>query len=300
MVARMHHQIAKSPAVALTGIGGRYVQPAWLGLSLLGLGGLAYILAMPSLHGADAVAYWLVDPANPYANGGDGALGGTGAFRYSPAAAIVLDPLGLLPWPVFIGAWTALAVGALWVLGGRWALALLAFPAVWLDVAYGNVNVFLAVALVAGLRWPATWSVLLLTKVTPGAVIGWYVGRRDWRALAIIAGVVGVAVLVSSALTGPGLWVEWVSVLAAGSGQEAFGIRLAVPLLPRLVVAFALSVYAGMTDRAWLLPIAMVMAMPVLWPIAFAPLVAWVRLGTSRPSRTPRPRTLQLRPTPSP
>jgi hypothetical protein len=53
---------------------------------------------------------------------------------------------------------------------------------------------------------------------------------------------------------------------------------LPIPLIPRAVAATLLIAWGAWTDRRWVLPVAVTLAMPVLWPIAFVPLVALWRV----------------------
>ncbi len=62
----------------------------------------------------------------------------------------------------------------------------------------GNVHMLLALAIVLGFRWPATWSFVLLTKVTPGIGLLWFAVRREWRSLAIALGATAVLVTLSA------------------------------------------------------------------------------------------------------
>ena len=73
---------------------------------------------------------------------------------------------------------------------------LLAFPPVALNLVDGNIHLFLAVAIALGFRYPALWSVVLLTKVTPGVGLLWFAVRREWRSLRIALGVTGAIVAV--------------------------------------------------------------------------------------------------------
>ncbi len=99
-----------------------------------------------------------------------------------------------------------LVATAIW-LGGRRALWVLAFPPVALELYYGNVNLLIAAAIALGFRYPAAWSFVLLTKVTPGVGLLWFAVRREWRQLAIALGVTAVIVAASVALDGR-LWAR--------------------------------------------------------------------------------------------
>lgn len=240
----------------------------WPGLTILGA--LFVVASFIPPHGYDLIAYWQVDPAHPYTV--TEGLSGQGVFRYAPPVALLFAPLELLSWPVVCAVWLVLQLGALYLVCGRWALAAVVYPPVWLDLVYGNVNVMLAAAIVAG-----AWAFPLLTKVTPGISLAWYVGRRDWRMLAVTATTTAAIVGASLVIQGPAVWSEWFATLTASVGQPLPFDALHVPLLPRLIAAGALALWGGWTARRWTLPVAFVLAMPVLWVIAFAPLVALAR-----------------------
>ncbi|HEX5239893.1 MAG TPA: glycosyltransferase 87 family protein, partial [Candidatus Limnocylindrales bacterium] len=167
------------------------------GLAIAGLlfAGYLFVVVAPMAGtvGFDAFAYWHVDLANPYAL----PAGAFAAFAYSPVIARVFAPAALLPWPAFWWLWTAALVATLVWLGWRQTLLVLAFPPVALELYHGNVHLLIAAAIALGFRYPAAWALPLLTKVTPGIGLLWFVVRREWRNLAIALGVTGAIVLVS-------------------------------------------------------------------------------------------------------
>jgi hypothetical protein len=194
-------------------------------------------------------------------------------YRYSPAFLWLTAPLRALPFEVFVVVWTVLHLGALiWL--GPWTI-LLAFD----DVIRGNINVFIAVGVVAATRGhPWTWAGVLLTKVTPGVGILFHVGRRDWRA-------VGVALLTTAAIVAvgvavnPELWREWIDSLRAGT-QNYETINVLGPLPLRVAIGAVVCLIAA--RWIWLLPIGMIIALPGLWPAGFAMLAAIPRLMETR------------------
>lgn len=215
----------------------------------------------------DALSFWNVD-GTPYVW-----EAGT-PYRYSPAALWVIRPFQTLPWPAFLALWTALhIVGLLWLRAG-W---LLVVPGLNEDIVRGNISVFLAVALVLAIRgrgW--TWALTLLTKVTPGVVMAWHLVRREWRQLAEGIGLTALIVAIGL-LVNPQLWLTWVATLVSGPITYEVGHPLG-PLWLRLPLAVTLAAYAARAGRAWLLPIAMIVAVPGLWPQSFALLAAVPRL----------------------
>ena len=243
-------------------------------LSVLALAYLAvrWVLLLTStdpILAADARTYWATPYENPYPGP---ELGLPGAYLYPPAFLQVLAPLRLLPWEAFHAAWAAIGFAALVFLvgpiGGALAITL---PFVYRDLLVGNIHLLLGAAIVIGLRHPAAWALPLLTKVTPGVGVLWFAGRGEWRRFGIAIGVTAAIALVSFAIA-PSLWFEWVERLRGDSGTAG---NLYVTLIGvRLVLAAALIVYAARRGRAWLVPVAVVLALPILWPDSLAILLA--------------------------
>ena len=99
------------------------------------------------------------------------------AYVYSPAFLEVIAPLRALSWTAFVAVWTAMLLGAvLYLTGPRllWLGVLVASA----ELYGGNISLFLALAIVLGFRWPATWAFVILTKVTPGIGLLWFALRR--------------------------------------------------------------------------------------------------------------------------
>jgi hypothetical protein len=51
--------------------------------------------------------------------------------------------------------------------GRRWPYVVL-FPGVFWNLYFGNVDLLIGAAIVAGFRYPGAWTFLFLTKITPG------------------------------------------------------------------------------------------------------------------------------------
>ncbi len=192
------------------------------------------------------------------------------AYVYSPAFAQLLYPFTLLPWPVFAALWTGLAIGILFWMRVPWMLA---FPGVVDDILRGNIHVFLAGAIVLAVwRQPwgaAAWAFPFITKVTPGIGILWHPLRGEWRALWVGLGLTAAIVAVS-VLTVPQLWAEWISLLVANVGSDPRIQVIPLPFLVRLPVAVVLVVVAARWNRAWLLPIGVMLALPNVWTSSLA------------------------------
>lgn len=218
--------------------------------------------------GFDAFAYWAVNGNDPYGTG----VGGLGAFNYSPPIARLFDPFGAISWPSFLWIWTALLIGNLVFLGRRGVrtLWLLALPPVAIELYHGNIHLWIAAAILLGFRYPWTWAFIVLTKVTPGLGLVWFAVRREWRPLAVAAGVTGAIVAVSMVLDWH-LWEEWFQFLTTTpEGGSVAQFQIGIPLLIRLPIAIILVAWGGLTDRRWTVPLAATLALPVLWFSGFA------------------------------
>ena len=238
--------------------------------------GYLFVVVAPTAgtFGFDAFAYWSVNVADPYAR----TAGALGAFTYSPVIARLFAPLSLVAFWQFLLLWDGLLIGtAVWLgLGSvRSVLAVFAFPAVALELYHGNVHLLMAAAIWLGFRYPAAWSFVLLTKVTPGVGLAWFAVRREWRSLAIALGVTAALVAVSLAIDAR-LWESWLrdslGATAGGSALNQFSVP--IPLWLRVPTALALVSWGGLTDRRWTVPVAAALALPVLWPSGFAVLAA--------------------------
>jgi hypothetical protein len=226
--------------------------------------GLRLFAVEPWADSVDAYAYWTTRDGVFY---DAAATGQIGAYLYSPAFAQALAPLVWLPIAVFTAMWTALNFVALWWLLGRLALPSMLFLPIPFEIISGNVHLLYAVAIVAGFRYSASWALMILTKVTPGIGIAWFVVRREWRALVVALGATAVIAAVSFALD-QSSWETWIGLLRTdlgGAGQGTIateGWYLPIALLPRLVAA--------------------TLALPVVWLNGLAVLAAVIPLARER------------------
>jgi Glycosyltransferase family 87 len=149
-----------------------------------------------------------------------------------------------------------------------------------MEIAGGNVSLVLAVAIVAGFRWPWTWSFVLLTKITPGVGLLWFVLRREWRQLAIALGFTAAVVAVSFALM-PDAWRAWISLLEANTGKGGTWAAVPIPLLIRGPVGVALIAWGAPRNQRWVVPVGAMLALPALWYGSLSMLLAVIPLTTS-------------------
>ena len=117
-----------------------------------------------------------------------------------------------------MGVWTAIMLVAVRFLTGPRLFALGALLAV-VELSGGNISLLLAGAMVIGFRYPAAWAFVILTKVTPGIGLLWFVVRREWRQLGIALGATAAIVAVSFVVM-PGAWIEWMQVLVRIAGRD--------------------------------------------------------------------------------
>jgi len=145
----------------------------------------------------------------------------------------------------------------------------------------------LAATIVLAIRYPAAWAFAILTKVTPGVGLLWAVGHRDFRAV-LQATIATGAIAALSFVLAPDQWRAWIDLLIADAGRPlvTLGWYLPVPLLPRVAAAAALALWGGWTDRRWTVPVAVTLALPVVWLNSLAILAALVPLARERRSAT--------------
>lgn len=156
--------------------------------------------------------------------------GGFAIYLYPPPFALATLPFAILPSSAGMWAW----LGGLFVafLAGvalmpvrasvRWAVVFLAaldWPFLY-SMKLGQVGPLLILIFAAAWRWidrPAreglSAAIGALVKVQPGLLLVWAAATRRWRAVAWGVGVLAVAVIVSSALFGTGVWGDYLSLL---------------------------------------------------------------------------------------
>lgn len=223
----------------------------------------------------DLHAYWATRDGLTYANLH---AGPAGTYLYSPAFAQAIRPLTILPLPLFAAIWTAIGAALLIWLTGRRVLLIALLPPVLITLVQGQLDIAFAVVAFMGLRWPALWMLPILTKVTPGIGLVWFLVRREWRQLAIALGAT-LAVVAASFALDPGAWASWVAMLLrAEFPNDPQLVYLNVPLTIRLPIALAIITWGALSTRTWTIPVAMTLAMPIVWANSVTILVALVPL----------------------
>ena len=176
--------------------------------------------------GQDAYCYYQATLADPYARSD---WTSPIAYVYSPAFIQLVAPLTRLPWQAFIAVWTLiLLVGVRFLTGPKLFALGVIFAA--MELAGGNIEILIAVAMVVGFRWPAAWGFVLLTKVTPGVGLLWFAVRREWNELATALVATGM-IVAASAVFMPSAWSEWFTVLSTVSGRDGTWAAVPIPLM---------------------------------------------------------------------
>ena len=94
----------------------------------------------------------------------------------------------------------------------------------------------------------------------------------------------------ASFVVAPQLWSDWITTLKATYAQAVQQPLLLglIPIPGRLVIAAGIVMYGAKTDRRWVVPIAAVIAIPVMYVNSLTILVAVPFLWSARDERLPR------------
>ena len=118
---------------------------------------------------------------------------------------------------------------------------------------------------------------MLLTKVTPGIGLLWFVVRREWRELGIALGAT-VLIVATSAIFMPRAWLDWFNLLIGLAGRDGTWAAVPIPFLVRMPAAIAVVVWGARTNRRWTVPVAGMLALPALWYGGLTMLLAVIAL----------------------
>jgi hypothetical protein len=228
----------------------------------------------------DAHYYWAADPHHLYPHP---ELAEQNGFNYSPAFEFVVGWGRLLPFEVFSAIWRAVLLAGVVYLAGPFTLPVLLLWPVASEINAGNIQILLALAVVAGFRYPGAWAFVLLTKVTPGVGLVWFLVRREWRMLAIaLAVTAGFAA--ASLLFWADQWPDYLRLITSGKSPSVAPWYL--PLWERLPPALAIAAVAGLTGRRWLVVVAATLALPVFYTISPSMLVGVLPFARGALGRT--------------
>jgi hypothetical protein len=297
---------------------GRLVDVVWarwplISLFLTGLGVVAAVFDWALLwqsggRPVDVHAYWVADPNNLYPPPGNPLQ--TDAYLYSPAFEVLVGWGRHLPFEVFAAIWRALQLAVLVWLAGPLTLFVLFTVPVASEVNSGNIQLFLAAAIVLGFRgtggkperwsvWPGLWAFVLLTKVAPGVGLLWFAARRRWRALAVALGVTLAVAAVTFAIW-PDRWLGWIRMLTTG-GSPAPLFPYYMSFWPRFIGAAAIVLIGAWRGWRWTVVLAATLALPAFYyisPSLLVGLLPFLRSAVGRwtKERGAAPREAQLTP----
>ena len=232
------------------------------------IGAVMLVAAVHSHIGGDALGLLRADPMHPYRGA---VLGDQGAYLWSPVIIQAAAPLRDVSW--FVDGLRIINAGALVLMAGPASLPVLALEPTILELRLANINILIGAAVVLGLRWPAAWAFVLLTKVTPGVGLLWFAVRREWQSLGIALAATTAVAAMSFAIS-PGAWIEWFRMLAATRELGPEWVVLPFPLALRVVFAAGLVAWGARRDHRWTLPVAAFIALPAPYETALPMLVA--------------------------
>ena len=260
-------------------------------LVLIGIiAAIVYWVYLTKTGGApvDVRAYWAADPSNLYPHPEAGEKNG---FNYSPIFDTLVGPGRILSFEVFVAIWRAILLAALVYLAGPFTIFVLFTVPVASEINAGNIQILLALAIVVGFRHPASWSFVLLTKVTPGIGLLWFALRRQWRALAIAFGFTAALVAVSF-LGRPGDWFDYLRLWTTEPAPAVSPYYLS--LWQRLPFAIAFIVFGAWRGHRWPVVVGATLALPVYYIISTSMLVGvlpYLRQALGRMLAERRPAT---------
>jgi hypothetical protein len=207
----------------------------------------------------DVHAYWAADPNNLYVHGPGPA---DDAYLYAPSFEFLVGWWRGIPFEAYAAIWRAVLLVMLVWLAGPFTLPVMLTVPVASEINAANIQIPLALAVVLGFRWSAAWAFVLLTKVSPGIGLIWFVFRREWRNLAIAIGVT-IAIAAVSFLLMPRAWFEYVTLLTSHPAPSVAPYYL--PLWTRLPVALAFVVIGSWRGWKWAIVVGATLALPVYW-----------------------------------
>lgn len=246
----------------------RWVRPVRFGFLVLGIVASVFVWVEYTRSGGlpvDVHAYWVAQPHDLYGRGLRGEL--TDRYIYSPAFEFVVWWGRSLPFEVFVAIWRAALLVALVYLAGPFTIFVLVTVPVASEVNAGNIQILLALAVVLGFRWPGAWAFVIVTKLTPGIGLLWFVLRRRWRAFGVALGVT-VAIAGLSLAIEPGRWIDYLRLI---TGEPAPAVSpYYLTFWQRLPFALGFIVFGAWRGYRWPVVVGSTLALPVYYIISSA------------------------------
>ena len=220
----------------------------------------------------DAWCYYGMDPTYPWDP--------DRCFLYTPPIAQLMTVIQtIVPFDLFYTTLRASELTALALMAGPAIGPALLIPAVVIEINAANVNLLIVGAVLLGFRYRWAWAFVILTKLTPGIGLLWFVVRREWHHLAIALGVTAAFAALSFAIA-PWMWGAYLQGLFAAPDESPFKIWL------RLPIAAAVVIWGARGNHRWAVIIAVFLAMPrwyFLTPVILVGLFPLVRLARPLP-----------------
>lgn len=215
----------------------------------------------------DARWYWSANPSNLYPHP---ELAERNGYNYSPAFELVVGWGRLVPFEVFVALWRGLLLAVLVYLAGPFTVPMLLAIPVASEINAGNIQILLALAVVAGFRWPGAWSFVILTKLTPGIGLLWFLLRRRWRDLAI-ASLATALIAIASVVLWPDRWAGYLALIGGNPAPAVAPWYLS--FWQRLPWAIGILVLGAWRNWRWTVVLGATLALPVFYWISPSMLV---------------------------
>ena len=158
-----------------------------------------------------------------------------------------------MPWPQFLGLWTAMMMGVLLVLTGPVLFALV-LPIAFFELWGGNIPPPARAHDRSRLPFPVRVGLCADDQSDAGHRSLWFAARREWRSLAIALAATA-AIAFGSWIIDPTAWRAWIDMLIQAPGGPPAPGSIAISPLIRLPIAALIVVYGARTDRRWLLAV---------------------------------------------
>ncbi|MBI2777473.1 MAG: DUF2029 domain-containing protein [Chloroflexi bacterium] len=187
-------------------------------------------------------------------------------YRYPPLLAIVLRPFALLPYHVFALGWASVVLASFVVLVRRLrlrrrvltAIGILGIPIAW-ALSIAQVHVPLTLLMLIGQPWSIALAANL--KLVPILAAAWWIGRRQWQAVGVLA-IWMVLLGLAQYLVEPAGSIAFIGTLSADQvGQvnnlSPFAIS---PILWFAALGVGMLVAIGLAPTKWGWPAAVALA----------------------------------------
>jgi hypothetical protein len=207
-------------------------------------------------------------------------------------AAILLLPAPKLVWGflmlAFLLAGLLIIVPKLGAAVVLMAPVLAVLPPIVEAMAWANLGNLVFLCLAVALRWPRfaglAVGIAAAAKLAPILLVGWLIGRRDLRGVAVALVIPASLTLLAVILAGPGVIVDFVMVRINQSQRPDFRIGLSEVGIPELltwILAIALAAAAAWRASFSLAVIAVLVSAPALymhyWILALVPaFMIWI------------------------